>query len=236
MRPRAECDAFRCIPRHIEHGGIAEVQLIAVPRPEHEEDPVFRFQIDGSDRPGLGHPSRRHPDRRYPPRILLEHLDPGHSAGKDQLKLLGVVQQCPDRTGDGIAGLVLPPADGQLDIGPDALHGHPGFERHTQEAAVRVLRDGRNHVVYRDVDSGCCSMAPRFDVSLSGVVGDPVDHGLRPGIHVLKPHVGQPGDRLEALCREPQREFLAQDLRVRSGPVHPVSGRHEPGTARSNAP
>ena len=53
-------------------------------------------------------------------------------------------------------------------------------------------------------------MAARFDVRIAGVVGDAVDHRLRPGVHVLKAHVGEPGDVLQAFRRQRQRKGFHQ--------------------------
>ena len=53
-------------------------------------------------------------------------------------------------------------------------------------------------------------MAARLDLLVAGVIGDAVDHRLRPRVHVLVAHVGQPGDVLQALGRQRQRERLAE--------------------------
>ena len=53
-------------------------------------------------------------------------------------------------------------------------------------------------------------MAARLDLLVAGVVGDAVDHRLRPRVHVLKAHVGQPGDVLQAFGRQRQRQCLAE--------------------------
>ena len=53
-------------------------------------------------------------------------------------------------------------------------------------------------------------MAARLDLLVAGVVGDAVDHRLRPRVHVLEAHVGEPGDVLQAFGRQRQRQRLAE--------------------------
>ncbi len=45
---------------------------------------------------------------------------------------------------------------------------------------------------------------------VAAVIGDAVDHRLRPRVHVLEAHVGEAGDVLQAFGRQRQRERLAQ--------------------------
>ena len=54
------------------------------------------------------------------------------------------------------------------------------------------------------------TMAARLDRRIAGIVGDAVDHRLRPGVHVLEAHVGEAGDVLQAFGRQRQRERLAE--------------------------
>ena len=53
-------------------------------------------------------------------------------------------------------------------------------------------------------------MAARLNLLVAGVVGDAVDHRLRPRVHVLVAHVGEPGDVLQAFGRQRQRQRLAE--------------------------
>ncbi len=73
-----------------------------------------------------------------------------------------------------------------------------------------MFRHHRNHVVDRGIDPGGGGMAARLDLLVAAVIGDAVDHRLRPRVHVLKAHVGQPGDVLQAFGRQRQRERLAE--------------------------
>ena len=75
---------------------------------------------------------------------------------------------------------------------------------------VGVFGHHRNHVVDRGIDTGGRGMAARLDFLAAGIIGDAVDHRLRPRIHVLKAHVGQPGDVLQAFRGQRQRERLAE--------------------------
>ena len=68
----------------------------------------------------------------------------------------------------------------------------------------------RDHVVDRGIDAGGGGVAARLDLLVTGVVGDAVDHRLRPRVHVLIAHVGEAGDVLQALGRQRQRERLAE--------------------------
>ena len=82
-----------------------------------------------------------------------------------------------------------------------------------------------NHVVDRGVDAGGRGMAARLDCRVCGVIGDAVDHRLRPRVHVLEPHVGEPGDVLQAFGRERQGERLDQiGLAPRGEPVEDAFG------------
>src|SRR4051812_30040028 len=51
-------------------------------------------------------------------------------------------------------------------------------------------------------------MAARFDGWIAGVIRDALDHRLRPAVNLLVAGVGEPGDQLEALARERQREVV----------------------------
>ena len=73
-----------------------------------------------------------------------------------------------------------------------------------------MLCHHRNHVVDRGIDAGGGGMAACLDLLVAGVIGDAVDHRLRPRVHVLVAHVGQPGDVLQAFGRQRQRERLAE--------------------------
>ena len=72
------------------------------------------------------------------------------------------------------------------------------------------FRHHRDHVVDRGIDAGGGGMAARLDLFVAGVVGDAVDHRLRPRVHVLIAHVGQAGDVLQAFRRQRQREGFAE--------------------------
>src|SRR5712672_2398133 len=54
------------------------------------------------------------------------------------------------------------------------------------------------------------AVAARLDLFVAGVVGDAVDHRLRPRVHIFKAHVGEAGDVLQAFGRQRQRERLAE--------------------------
>ena len=140
-------------------------------------------------------------------------------------------QQRPDRAGDGVARLVLAAGDRQLDVGADALHRHAGRQQHAEDRRVRMFRHHRNHVVDRGIDAGGGGMAARLDLLVAGVVGDAVDHRLRPRIHVLIAHVGEAGDVLQALRRQRQRERLAEVGAACRARAHRGCGRHGPETA-----
>ena len=73
-----------------------------------------------------------------------------------------------------------------------------------------MFRHHRNHVVDRGIDPGGGGVAARLDFLVAGVIGDAVDHRLRPGVHVLEAHVGETGDVLQAFGRQRQRERLAE--------------------------
>ena len=119
-------------------------------------------------------------------------------------------QQRPDRAGDRVARLVLAARDRQLDVGAHALDRQAGGQQHAEDRGVRMPRHHRDHVVDRGVDAGGGGVAARLDLLIAGVIGDAVDHRLRPGIHVLEPHVGEPGDVLEAFGRQRQGKGLDQ--------------------------
>ena len=68
----------------------------------------------------------------------------------------------------------------------------------------------RDHVVDRGIDARGGGMAARLDFLVAGVVGDAVDHRLRPRVHVREAHVGEAGDVLQAFGRQRQRERLAE--------------------------
>ena len=67
---------------------------------------------------------------------------------------------------------------------------------------VRHFPHHRQHVVDRHIDAGGRRMAARLYVRIAGVVGDAVDHGLRPAIHLPIADVGEARDRLEAFARQ----------------------------------
>jgi hypothetical protein len=110
-------------------------------------------------------------------------------------------QQCPDRAGDRIARLVLAARDRKLHIGAHALHRLAGGKQHAEDRTVRMLRQYRDHVVDCGIDAGGCGVAARLDLLVAGIIGNAVDHRLRPGIHVLIAHVGETSDGLEAFGR-----------------------------------
>ena len=89
-------------------------------------------------------------------------------------------------------------------------HRHAGRQQHAEDRGVRMFRHHRNHVVDRGIDAGGGGVAARLDLLVAGVVGDAVDHRLRPRVHVLIAHVGEAGDVLQALGRQRQRERLAE--------------------------
>ena len=68
----------------------------------------------------------------------------------------------------------------------------------------------RDHVVDRGVDPGGGGVAARLDLLVAAVIGDAVDHRLRPCVHVLIAHVGQASDVLQAFGRQRQREGFAE--------------------------
>jgi hypothetical protein len=107
-------------------------------------------------------------------------------------------QQRPDRAGNGIARLVLAARNRKLDVGADAVDVLAGRKQHAEDRAVGMFRHHGDHIVDRRIDPGGRGMAARLDFLIAGVIGDAVDHRLRPGVHVLKAHVGQPGDVLQA--------------------------------------
>ena len=73
-----------------------------------------------------------------------------------------------------------------------------------------MFGDHRDHFVDRRVNAGGGGMAARLHLLVAGIVGDAVDHRLRPRVHVLVTHVGETRDVLEALGRQRQRERLAE--------------------------
>ena len=157
-----------------------------------------------------GDAAGRHADRRDPAAIFVESLHPADFAGHHLRQLIRMGQQCPCKTGDGVARLVLAAADRQLDVGADAVHRHAGLKHHRQQAVVRGPAKLGDHRVDRRIDAPRRLVAARLDVRIAGIVRDAVDHGLGPGIHVLEAHVGEAGDRLEAFRRIAQRERRAQ--------------------------
>ena len=88
--------------------------------------------------------------------------------------------------------------------------GLAGRQQHAEDRGVRVLPHHGDHVVDRGIDACCGGVAARLDLLVAGVVGDAVDHRLRPRVHVLEAHVGQAGDVLQALGRQRQRQRLAE--------------------------
>ena len=138
-------------------------------------------------------------------------------------------QQRPHRAGDRIARLVLAAADRKLDVGAHALHRHAGLQHHAEQARGPGFLDSTG-----SMSSIAASMpavarvAARLHRGIAGIVGDAVDHALRPRIHVLKAHVGQAGDRLQAFGRERQREGLhrnRRDVRARDSSMNAVGMR-----------
>ena len=119
-------------------------------------------------------------------------------------------QQRPHRARNGVARLVLAARDRQLDVGADAFHVLPRSQQHAEDRGVGVLRHHRDHVVDRRIDARGGGVAARLDLLVAGVVGNAVDHRLRPRVHVLEAHVGQSGDVLQAFGRQRQREGLAE--------------------------
>ena len=190
--------------------------LVAVGGAEHQEHALLRLERDVTDAPGFGDPPRRHADRRDPARIFLERLQPRDRAALHERELVRMCEQRPHCAGNGVARLVLAARDRKLDVGAHAFHRHAAVQHHPEQAEVRLLRQHRHHVVDRSIDAGSGGMAARLDGGIAGVIGDAVDHALRPRVHVLEAHVGQPRDRLQAFGRERQRKCLHEiDRRLR---------------------
>ena len=158
--------------------------------------------------PWLRDAAWRHPDRRDPAGELVERLHPRGFPPSDRVELRRMGQQCPDRSRDRLAGLVLTPTDRELDVGSSLRLGHARLEHHAQKRRVGHAAHDRQHVVDRLVDRGGRFVASRLDSGITAVVGDAGDHRLRPLVHLLVAGVRETGHRLQALGRERQREDL----------------------------
>ena len=126
-------------------------------------------------------------------------------------------EEGPDRPCDRLAGLVLPSADRELDVGASLRLREASLEHHAEEGVVGSAAHDREHVVDRRVDGRRRFVATPFDLGIAVVVRDAFDHRLRPRVHVLVADVGQAGHRLQALGRERERERVDEVAAARAG-------------------
>ena len=143
-------------------------------------------------------------------------------------------EEGPDRPCDRLAGLVLPSADRELDVGASLRLREASLEHHAEEGVVGSAAHDREHVVDRRVDGRGRFVATPFDLGIAVVVRDALDHRLRPRVHVLVADVGQAGHRLQALGRERERERV-DEVAARPGRRgRRGCGRRDVGTVPAN--
>ena len=211
MRAGAEGDALLGIAGDVETVRLGKAGLVAIGRAEHEEHAVFRLEIDrrhtttvwrrgaatsGSARSSAHIPRTRRsilPCRRAPARAVRD----ASAAPRSCRQMASRGSFCPPE----IASLMLarmlsmfwPAASSTLRIEVFGCFFTTGI----MSSIAASMPDGGG-------------VAARLDLLVAGVVGDAVDHRLRPRVHVLVAHVGQPGDVLQAFGRQRQRQRLAE--------------------------
>ena len=186
-------------------------------------------------RPWLGDPARRHADRRDPAGIFLEHVramtpcprEPAR-ADRDASASAQTVPEMASR------GSFCPPLIASLILARMLSIGMAGVQQHAEDRAV-VRRASCTTGTMSSIAASMPAVAAWQRAStclVAGVIGDAVDHRLRPRVHVLEAHVGQAGDVLQAFGRQRQRERLAEIGCAAAARARRGCGRHGPGIAR----
>ena len=161
------------------------MQGVPVRGAEHETGAASFWKLDPVDHGIKRNPSRRHADRCHPAHILVEGAVPSEASLHQQRQLVGVLEQRPDGTGDGVSRFILAAADDQLHIRANLFVRHPGTlkngnDRHAFERlwiGCKLPEIGKP-VVYGGIENGDGMQAAGFDFGIAAIIGDAVDHGL----------------------------------------------------------
>ena len=108
-------------------------------------------------------------------------------------------QQRPDRPGDGVTGLVLPPGDGEADVDAALLIAHAASVLDREQRVIGLRADLRQPLENVLVDRTDTIHTVGFDRRITGVVGTAVDHPLAHTVHGLPVHIGQAGHQTQRL-------------------------------------